>query len=290
MTSELTPARTAPWLTARVRLVLRLAMLVGLALGVETVILHLLTDPLADIHAYYDAGARLNAGLPLYEQPATTDEAAFYRYPPLLAILFRPLALLPFGFAAAIWLAALAALFVATLVRIDLRRPVTLFVVCALALPIGWSLVIGQAQVAVTFLLAIGMPWSVALATHLKVFPVLVALWWLGRRDWAALGRLAAWLVGLAVLQLVLEPAGTLAYPAFLRIDQVGNVASISPYAFAPWLWVALLVAGVALALWSASRPWGWAVAIAVSLLASPRLLLYQLSSLIAGVRHPEDR
>ena len=68
------------------------AAVVGLLLGIETVVLHLTTDPLADVHAYYDAGARLNAGQPLYDQPATTDESDFYRYPPLLAILFRPLA------------------------------------------------------------------------------------------------------------------------------------------------------------------------------------------------------
>ena len=81
--------------TPNVRRVLVVAALVGLVLGIQTVILHLTTDPLADVHAYYDAGARLNAGLPLYEQPATTNENEFYRYPPLLAILFRPLALLP---------------------------------------------------------------------------------------------------------------------------------------------------------------------------------------------------
>ena len=95
---------------------------VGLALGIETVILHLMTDPLADVHAYYDAGARLNAGLPLYDQPATTNEAEFYRYPPLLAILFRPLALLPFEAAAAIWMSADRAVLRWRLIRLDLRR------------------------------------------------------------------------------------------------------------------------------------------------------------------------
>jgi len=290
MRTDLHVDRPAWWATPRIRLVLRLAMLVGLALGVETVVLHLLTDPLADVHAYYDAGARLNAGQPLYVQPAGVDEAAFYRYPPLLAILFRPLALLPFGVAAAIWMVAIGMSLVVTLLRIDLRRPVTLFVVCALALPIGWSVVIGQAQVAVTMLLAIGMPWSVALAANLKVFPILVAVWWLGRREWHCLRRLVVWLVIFGVLQLVLEPAGMLAYPGFLRLDQVGSVISLSPYALSPWLWAALLAAGLALALWAAPRPYGWAVAVAVSVLASPRLLLYQISSLIAGTRDPDDR
>jgi alpha-1,2-mannosyltransferase len=290
VTSDSRPRSQAWWATPRIRLVLRFAMFVGLALGVETVVLHLLTDPLADIRAYYDAGVRLNAGLPLYDQPAGVDEAAFYRYPPLLAVLFRPLALLPFGLAAAIWMAVLASLLVATLWRIDLRRPVTLFVVCALALPTGWAFVIGQAQVAVTFLLAIATPWSIALAANLKVFPVLAAAWWLGRRDWRALGALVAWLAALAAVQLILEPTGTLAYPSFLRLDQVGNVNSLSPYGLSPWLWAALLVVGLAAAVWAAPRRNGWVVAVAVSVLASPRLLLYQLSSLVAATRDPDDR
>ena len=82
--------------TPNVRRVLAGAAVLGLALGIQTLVLHLSTDPLADVHAYYDAGARLNAGLPLYDQPATTNDNEFYRYPPLLAIVFRPLAMLPF--------------------------------------------------------------------------------------------------------------------------------------------------------------------------------------------------
>ncbi len=288
MTSDSPAVPSAWWATPRIRLVLRVAMLVGLGLGIETAVLHLLMDPLADVHAYYDAGARLNAGQPLYDQPAGVDQAAFYRYPPLLAILFRPLALLPFGLAAAIWMVAIALMLVATLIRIDVRRPIPLFAVCALALPTAWSVVIGQAQVAVTLLLAIAAPWSVALATNLKLFPVLVAVWWLGRRRWRALGELVVWLIALAVVQLVLEPAGTLAYPSFLRLDQVGNVVSLSPYAVSPWLWAVLVVAGGALALWAAPRRWGWAAAVALSVLASPRLLLYQISSLVAATREPD--
>ncbi|HEV7810393.1 MAG TPA: hypothetical protein VGO64_07325, partial [Candidatus Limnocylindrales bacterium] len=118
----------------------------------------------------------------------------------------------------------------------------------------------------------------------------LVAVWWLGRRRWRALGELLVWLVVLGGVQLVLEPAGTLAYPSFLRLDQVGNVVSLSPYALAPWLWAVLVVVGVALALWAAPRRWGWAAAVALSVLTSPRLLLYQISSLVAATREPEER
>src|SRR4029079_4566835 len=115
--------------------------------------------------------ARLNAGLPLYDQPASTDDAAFYRYPPLLAIVFRPLALLPFPAAAAIWMAALVAALGLTIVRLGLGRRGTWLVLGMLALPTGWSLVIGQAQVVVTLLMALGAPWAIALAANLKLFP-----------------------------------------------------------------------------------------------------------------------
>jgi hypothetical protein len=191
--SDVRPARPVWWATPRIRLVLRFAMLVGIGLGIETIVLHLMTDPLADVHAYYDAAARLNAGQPLYDQPAGVDDAAFYRYPPLLAILFRPLALLPFGPAAAIWMTLIGLMFGATLIRLDLRRPLTLFVVCALALPTGWAIVIGQAQVAVTLLLALGSPWAVALAANLKVFR---SSWPSG--GWAAAsgGALPGWRCG----------------------------------------------------------------------------------------------
>jgi len=56
-----------------------------------------ITDPLADVHAYYAAGARLNAGQPLYLDGGFLDIKDQYLYPPLLAIAFRPLALLPFA-------------------------------------------------------------------------------------------------------------------------------------------------------------------------------------------------
>ena len=164
----------------RVRWVLIAASVLGVLIGLDTLLLHLRLDPLADVRAYYDAGARLNAGEPLYLQSATTDEAGFYRYPPLLAIAFRPLALLPFQTAALIWEGVLIALFLATLIRLGLRNQWTWIVTGWLAAPIAWSLAVGQAQVAVTFLAAVGSPWAIALAGHLKILPVVMAIYWLG--------------------------------------------------------------------------------------------------------------
>jgi hypothetical protein len=271
-----------------VRWVLVAASVLGLVIGLDTLILHLRLDPLADVRAYYDAGARLNAGLPLYVQPATTDDPGFYRYPPLLAIAFRPLALLPYETAALIWEAFLLVLFGGTLVRLGLRNRWTWIVTGWLAAPIAWSLAVGQAQVAVTFLVALGSPWAVALAGNLKILPVVVAIYWVGRRDWRAVGRFVAWMAGLVVLQFVLEPAATVAFLGFSDLTQVGNVQNRSLYAISPLLWAVFVVGLLGLALRFAPTRAGWALAVSASVLISPRLLLYQLSTLQAALRSPD--
>ncbi len=273
----------------RVQWVFIAASVLGLIIGIDTLILHLRLDPLADVRAYYDAGARLNAGLPLYVQTATTDDPGFYRYPPLLAIAFRPLALLPYESAALIWEAFLIVLFAGTLVRLGLRNRWTWIVSGWLAAPIAWSLAVGQAQVAVTFLVALGSPWAIAVAGNLKILPVVVAVYWLGRRDWRALGWFTAWMVGLLVLSFVLEPAATIAFIGFSDLGQVGNVENRSLYAISPLLWVAFVIGLLALAVRFAPTKAGWSLAVAASVLISPRLLLYQLSTLQAAVRAPDQ-
>ena len=269
-----------------VDLVLFTAAVFGLLIGINTLLLHLGSDPLADVHAYYDAGARLNAGQPLYQQAATTNQAEFYRYPPLLAIAFRPLALLPFPVAAAIWEAVVVASFVGLLwwLRPGFRGRL---MIGMLAMPILWSLAIGQAQVPMTLLLALGTPWSLALATHLKVLPALAAVWWVGRRDWRSLALFAGWLLALAVVQLVIDPADTLAFPSVFNLAQVGEVRNFSPYVASPVLWATLVGVGAVVAFRLAPTRWGWAAAVAFAVLATPRLILYQLMTLLAGLRQP---
>ena len=227
--------------TPRVQFVLIAASVLGLIIGLDTLILHLTTDPLADVHAYYDAGARLNAGLPLYDQPAGTDDADFYRYPPLLAVAFRPLAMLPFQTAALIWEGLLLVLFAGTIWRTGVRNRWTWIVLGWLAAPFAWSLAVGQAQVAVTFLVALGSPWAIAFAAHLKILPALVAIYWLGRRDWRAFATFVAWGLGLLAVSFVLEPAGTIAFLGFPDLGQVGDVENRSLYAISPWLWAAFV-------------------------------------------------
>ena len=270
------------------RLVLFGIAVVGVLIGINVFLQHLFGDPLADVRAYYEAGARLNAGQPLYVQTATVNDPNFYRYPPLLAIFFRPLALLPYGAAAAIWEALVIASFVVTVIRIrpDADR---LILFGVLAMTWLWSLAIGQAQVPLTLFVLIGAPWSVAVATNIKIFPVLIAVWWLSRREWRPLAWLTAWLAALLALQLLVAPSDTIAFFGTLNTSQVGDVHNVSPFAISPWLWAGLVAAGAAIAFRLGPTRWGWPAAVAVSVFANPRLLLYQLMRLLAGLRNPDE-
>ena len=153
-----------------------------------------------------------------------------------------------------------------------------------------WAVVIGQAQIVVTFLTMIATPLSIALASGLKVFPAFVALFWLGRRDWRLLTRLVAWLVALAVVSFVLEPSGTIAYVGFLRLDQVGEVWNLSPVCVVPGARAGLVVVGALVVVVGARSRYGWAMTVAFSVLVNPRLLVYHLGSLFACLGSPRTR
>jgi hypothetical protein len=249
--------------------------------------LHLAGDPLADTRAYYDAARRLNEGQPLYAAAGDATTPTYYFYPPLLAILMRPFAGLPFHVFALGWEAVVVASFVALLRRLGANRR-TFIALGILGMPIGWAIGVAQAHVPLTLLLAIGQPWSIALATNIKLFPVLIVVWWLGRRQYQAVGALAGWLLLLAFLQWLVEPAGSTAFFSAVGLDQTAGVRNLSPYAISPVLWAILAAGGGIAALLLAPTRWGWPAAVALATLASPRLLLYMLTGLLAAVRQPD--
>lgn len=274
------------------RLVVFALAVIGALAGIFSLWSHLSSDPLSDFQAYYQAGARLNAGQPLYPpaadpayQPYGIDSPVYYRYPPLLAIAMRPLALLPYETAAGIWVVSLIGVAALTLYRLGITRPGVWLAAGILGLPLAWAFSIGQAQVMVTLLLVIGAPWSVALAAQLKLLPALAAVYWLGRREWRSLGRFVGYSFGLLAIQFLLMPAETLGFPRIVWFDQLGAVVNISPYVISPALWAALVIAGAIAALLLARGRWGWAAAVSLAVLASPRLLSYMLSSLLAALR-----
>lgn len=263
-----------------------LVALVGLGYGLATLQLHLRTDAFADVHAYYDAATRLNAGQPLYPAGSDTNAAEFYRYPPLLALAFRPIAaVLSFEAAAVLWAAFCFACFVATLVRLGIGRPEVWIAAGVLGMPIAWALAIGQAQVPVTLLLAVGSPWAIALAANLKLLPALVAVYWLGRREWRSLALFIGWSLILLLAQFLLEPAGTIAFFGITNLSQVGEIRNLSPYAVSPLLWIVLVAVLTVAALRLAPTRAGWGAAVALSVLATPRLLAYMFVTFVSALR-----
>src|SRR6185369_6023378 len=145
----------------------------------------------------------------------------------------------------------------------------------------------GQAQVVVTLLTALGAPWAIALGANIKVLPALLAVWWLGRREVRPLAWFAAWAVALIGVQFVLAPQASIDFVRTFGLGQVGNVENRSLYALSPILWAAAVVAGIVIAWRLAPSRWGWAAAVALSVFATPRLLIYQLSTLVAAIRDP---
>jgi hypothetical protein len=273
--------------------VLVLAAVVGALLALETTIFHATSDPLNDAQAYYWAGGRLNAGLPLYPPDQSVETPLGYPYPPLLAILWRPLALLPWPVAAAIWEVVVIACFVITVWRLGVRRRETWLAISILGLPIAWCLVIAQAQVVLTMFVVFATPWSVAVAANIKLFPALMGLWWFGRRDWACLRRFILATVALFAIQFVLAPQASLDYLTAISLKQVGEVANLSPYAISPLLWAGLAAIGALVVLRLAPTRYGWVAAVAFTVFANPRLLVYQFMTLlgvVAKAEHTHDK
>lgn len=275
----------SPWGRRAVRRVMQGAAVVGLLLGLRTLVIHLALDPLVDVRLYYDAATRLNAGIPLYDAATVAVPGAFVG-PPLLPLLFRPLALLPYPVVAALWGSAMLLAFVLLLRRI-LPGEAPFLALLILSSPILWTLSIGQAEMLAALLLAVPGPLTLALAAHLKVFPLLAASYWVVRREWRVLGRLALAVAALGLVQLALAPADTLEY---LRLGWLGtgmSINSVSPWRLHPLAWAALAAVLVVLVVRTRGTVLAWPAAVALAVLANPRLLSYQLTSLLAAFAPP---
>jgi hypothetical protein len=95
-------------------------------------------------------------------------------------------------------------------------------------------------------------------------------------------------MVALIAFQFVLQPADTIAYVSFLRTDLVANVQNLSLYAISPALFGVSVVVMALVALRLANTRWGWPAAVVLTVFATPRLLSYQMSTLLAAFRPPD--
>lgn len=249
---------------------------------------HLTNNQLGDVPGYYAAAQRLNAGHPLYDAGVGPDDASFYRYPPLLAIVLRPFALLPYPVFAFLWEAGtLLALFLLVR-RLGVSRRTGLGL-AILGTQLGDVLPIGQAHMHVTWLMALGTPWSIALAGQVKLFPALAALYWVGRGEYRQFIRFLEWTVVLLVLQFVLAPNALIDFGKTLTLEQVGMNEGLSPYLWSRPLWLGLVLFFLVVTPLVARTRFGWAAAVAYSSVIYPRLFGYHLLSLAAALRRPDE-
>jgi alpha-1,2-mannosyltransferase len=274
-----------------------------------------------DLSAYWRAAqAVLDGGspyAPFQLAGAYSPQQQFlYVYPPFLAVLVAPLAAVVDDYRLANWLwAALGAAILAVVVVLVARRErlargfdLFLLVVAAFAYaPVVSELIIGNVHLLILGLLAgawlalgrrsVGGDTAagvlVAVAALIKVFPVLLVLWFL------VTGRIraaVASLVAMVVLVLATLPVTGLGpwldYPTVLA--NLGPPTELTDV-LAPTVWLAAVMpplvaqalvtlVGIAVVVWAArqrSEPVSFAVAVTVCVLIAPALYPHYLAILV---------
>lgn len=206
-----------------------------------------------------------------------------YHYSPWLAALMVPLSALPFGAVGTAWSAVLigaGALALMPLVRSFGWKGLPL-VLLMLFLLLNLF-----AEGNVQPLLLAGLVWSlerragpvmIGVAASLKLVPILLALVYVGRGEW----RRAA--VACLVTGVLLSP--TLLFEVTPTAVETGGTGLFTA---APVLWAASAGASAAGALALARTKFGWLAAATSTILALPRLLIFDVTNLLAAV--PESR
>jgi hypothetical protein len=242
-----------------------------------------------DLATYQRASDLLWAGENPYAEQSDLGQENQYRYPPLLAMVIPVLGwppawygLLALATAATIWLwyrtAGLAGLLVPAL----------------LVGAWGQQLLNGNSQAIVVWLLAItplsaryGPP-ALALATMLKIHPVIGLVWFAGRRDWRGIG-----LYGLAAGLLLLVQLPWLGeFLTYYLTDPAaaGTIPGMSLRAIHPVVWVVGIVVTLVLAWRYAGTRYGWLLNIVAQLVVLPRVLLVNMALLLAAPLPPRRR
>ena len=235
---------------------------------------------LSDAEAYWNAGLRLREGAPLYPAVSNADASEVYRYAPWFAWLAVPFTFLPGQVAGAIWSAVLLAASGVALIPLIQARA-WLLVAFFLPILVGISAV-GNAHALMIAWLVHGVgrrsgPAWIALAASLKIFPILLAAVYAGRREW--------WRLGLTLALTALLWAPALAYGLEHYPVEAGQAASLIAI---PALWVAVVGAVVVVALWLARGRYGWLAAACGVVLAVPRLFVYDVTYLMVGAAPAE--
>ncbi len=189
-----------------------------------------------DAYTYLAAGERLNAGHQLYAlSPGDRPVGLKPPYwtvpllsPPLIGVLWRPLALLPLELGVYLWWAAMISSIVGVVLVTLRRRPIAgSMAVLALSIPITYEIGVGNVNglllaglVCVWWLVARGREVAagalLAILVAVKLMPAVFVVWLLVSRRWMALVGVA--LGGLACAIVSLAGAGFDAHLRYLAV------------------------------------------------------------------------
>jgi hypothetical protein len=255
-----------------------------------------LQDPWGDAVTYLAAGERLNDGHALYELGANDRQVlilpsftAPLLSPPPIAAIWRPLTIIPFGFAAwvaACWVALLATVWY-LVSRLGLPAAV---VVAALSWPLGEQLAAANVSAFFPglFLLAWlrrgDARWGALLGAMaaLKLAPAVMGGWWAGRHGAPGLLAVTAGAVGFGIAGFL--GAGLESYLAYLSIPSTTEPSSLSVAGRlgASWFpYVALVVGALAAARLGRFPRMSYAVAYVAMLVGTPAVYVATFGLLI---------
>ena len=244
------------------------------------------TSPGADLATYQRAGEALYTTGNPYAANVGVPEDYVYRYPPLLAMVIPVLGWPP------LWFTLIGfATVVPMVVGYRVSGPAGLLPVALLVGAWGQQLLNGNVQAFVVALLAI-VPLTrgagavgLALATMLKIHPVLAIVWYAGRREWRLLGIYGVAMLVLTLIQLPWIPDMIDFYLADPVATETIPGMSLRALGVAPWI-IGTAAVGIAAFVFARTR-YGWLLATLFQLVALPRVLLVNLALLLAAPLPP---
>ena len=267
-------AMARPLTPARLARIVALAVIIGI--GIFNLEKAVVGWTLSDAEAYWNAALRLRAGGDLYPALGSVDASDVYRYAPWFAWLAVPFTFLPIQLAGALWSAILLVASGVALIPL-VRARAWLLVALFLPILVGIS-ALGNAQALLIAWLMHGVerrsgPLWIALAASLKIFPIVLAAVYAGRREWT---RVAA-----TLLLTVLLWAPALLYDLRGYATEPGQAASLITV---PVLYTLAVGGAVLVALLVARTRYGWLAAATAVVLALPRLFVYDVTFIMLGI------
>jgi hypothetical protein len=269
-----------------------------------------------DATVYLAGGERLNAGHQIYAlMPGDRPEGFKPPYwtvpllsPPLVAVIFRPLALFPNDTGAYIWWAGCLAAFAWIFVTFVRRQPIlTSLAVMVLVVPLTYEIGVGNMNAFLMLGAILTWKWTTegrderagavtALGFVLKVSPVVIAWWLFTQRRWRAVR--AGIVAGAVFLGISILGAGLDAHFTFIQVTRdtatqgqselslagLAKAIGVAP-GIANLLPTAMLVGGVLGILLLRNQPnWAFALAVATMTLGSPVVNINSFSMLLACI------